>query len=182
MGRPSKLTDKQWADIEKRHLEGASVRSLAKEYKVADSTIRDRVSARSTEIKEVANQVIKAEERLYSLPISARVSAVSLIDELRAISLHIAGAAKFSAMTAHRLSGIAHGKTDEINEANPEESEDALKMVSGLTKMANMASEIPLNLLRANKDFVDSMNGDSELSSMSDAEIIAELESIRVSA
>ena len=153
MARPSKLTDKQWASIEARHLAGESANSLAKEFKVAYSTVHARVSGRSSEIKAVANQVIKAEERLFSLPVSDRVSAVSLIDDLRAISTHLAGAAKFGAMTAHKLSAIANEQSEFIDSAaTGEENAKALKSVMALTKTANEAAATGLNLLSANKE------------------------------
>ena len=54
MGRPSKLTDKQWAEIEKRLLAGESQGKLAKEFKVARSAISDRFSDRLKSVKTVA--------------------------------------------------------------------------------------------------------------------------------
>lgn len=126
---------------------------MAKEFKVAYSTVHARVSGRSSEIKAVANQVIKAEERLFSLPVSDRVSAVSLIDDLRAISTHLAGAAKFGAMTAHKLSAIANEQSEFIDSAaTGEENAKALKSVMALTKTANEAAATGLNLLSANKE------------------------------
>lgn len=160
MGRPSKLTDKQWASIEQRHLDGESIRSLAKEFKIAESSIRDRVSARSTEIKSVANQMVAAEARLKALPIAAQVSAHNLADRLRSISEHLCGAAAYGAATAHRLSGIANAQADLVDDANPqaEKSAAALSNIAGLTKMANASSEIGVNLLRANKETIDDLN------------------------
>lgn len=160
MGRPSKLTDKQWCSIEQRHLDGESIRSLAKEFKIAESSIRDRVSARSTEIKSVANQIVATESRLKALPISAQVSAHNLADRLRSISEHLCGAAAYGAATAHRLAGIANAQADLVDDANPQavKSAEALSNIAGLTKMANASSEIGVNLLRANKETIDAMN------------------------
>lgn len=160
MARPSKLTDKQWADAEQRHLKGESIRSIAKLYKVAESTIRDKVSARVSEIKAVANQIVAADAGLRALPVSAQVSAISLADELKAVSGHLLGAARFGASTAHRLAGIANSKVAEIDDAAPigEESMQALKGIAVLTRMANESSEIGINLLRANKETVDDLN------------------------
>lgn len=42
-----------------------------------------RISTHSAEIKEVANQIVAAEQRFNALPVSAQVSARSLIDEVR---------------------------------------------------------------------------------------------------
>lgn len=63
-------------------------------------------------------------------------------------------------MTAHRLSGIAHSKIDQIDDATPldESSLESLKGIAALTRMANASSEIGLNLLRANKEAIDNLN------------------------
>lgn len=154
MARPSKLTDKQWAEIEKRLLAGESIRSVAKAYGVGEATIRGRgVSAQVAEIKDVAKQIVSVQERLSALPVSAQVSAHSLADELRAISSNLASAAKYGSMTAHRLSAIAHLQTDLIDDAATlEENTAALKTVMAMTKGANDAATIGLNLLAANKE------------------------------
>jgi hypothetical protein len=160
MGRPSKLTDKQWAEIERRSIAGESIRSLAAEFKVSEGTIRGRgISAHVSEIKDVAKQIARVQDRLAVMPISAQISAHSLAEELRSISTHLASAAKFGSMTAHRLSVIAHSQTDMIDEAAPfEDNTEALKSVLAMTKGANDAAVIGLNLLNANKETVKSMN------------------------
>jgi uncharacterized protein (DUF2342 family) len=160
MGRPSKLTDKQWAEIECRMVAGESIRKLAKEFGVSDGAIRLRLSAQVEEIKSVANQIVATEDRLRSMPITAQVSTHNLADQLRSISGHLAGAANYGASTAHRLAGIANGLVVKIDDAKPmdEKSITELKAIAGLTKMANDASEIGLNLLRANKESIDAMN------------------------
>lgn len=159
MGRKSKLSERQWEQIGKRLLNGEKGRALAKEYGVSEAAIRARFSAQVAEIKSVANQILATEQAMKALPVSAQVAAITLADELRAISTHLAGAGKFGAATAHRLSGIAHAKVMEIDDAAPlgEESMEALKGVAVLTKIANDSSTIALNLLAANKDAVKEM-------------------------
>jgi hypothetical protein len=159
MGRPSKLTPKQWDAVDRRLLEGEPCRSLAAEYGIAESAIRKRFSAHK-QIKAVANQLVSAEAALHSLPVSAQISARTLADELKEISTHLAGAARFGAATAHRLSGIAHGKVAMIDDAAPlsDQSLSELKGIDALTRMANNSAEIGINLLRANKEHVDDMN------------------------
>lgn len=153
MARPSKLSEKQWAEIERRHLAGETIRSLGREFKVSESTIRDRISAQCAEIKSVAKQIVDTDARLQALPVSAQVSARSLADDLKAISTHLASAAKFGSMTAHRLSAIAHAQSDQIDEtASLEENAAAVKSVVVMTGAANEAAKISLNLLAANKD------------------------------
>lgn len=175
MGRPSKLTEKQWAEIERRNIGGESIRSLAKEFKVSPALVSARVSERAPKLKELAKTISCVESAYDKLTVSEQVSVRSLADTLKSISYHLGGAAKFGAMTAHRLSSIAHTQTDLIDDVNPMESHEALQGIAGLTKMANSASEIALNLLRANKETVDSLNSKGDIDSMTEDEIRAEL-------
>src|ERR1700761_8804484 len=103
MGRPSKLTEKQWAEAEKRVLEdGESIRGVAGSFNIAESALRARVSARRNEeaqVKSLAHQLVKAEADIRALPVAAQVKAHSIAEELRAISMHLASAAKFGAAT-----------------------------------------------------------------------------------
>lgn len=160
MGRKSKLTDRQWEQIGKRLLAGESGRALAKEFGVSEATIRARFSTQVAEIKSVANQIVATDAALKALPISSQIAAHNLADELIAISTHLAGAGKYGAATAHRLSGIAHAKVQEIDDAAPmtEQSYESLKGIAALTRMANESSQIGMNLLQANKDAIKEMN------------------------
>lgn len=165
MARPSKLTDAQWEKIGKRLLAGESASSLAREYGVSKAAISQRFSERSKTIKDVANQIVATESALSKLNVSEQLAARSLADDLKAISEHLAGAARYGAATAHRLSGIAHSKVNEIDDTAPlgDDSLESLKGIAALTRIANAASEIPLNLLKANKDIIDDMNkGDQD--------------------
>ena len=183
MARPSKLTDAQWETIGKRLLAGESAASLAREYGVSKAAISARFSKRTETIKSVAKQIVETERALSFLNVSEQLAARSLADDLKAISDHLAGAARFGAATAHRLSGIAHSKVAEIDDAKPlddQESVTALKGVAVLTKLANESSEIAVNLLRANKDTIEELNkreretlppSSTDLSNLSDDEL-----------
>lgn len=177
MGRKSKLTDSQWAQISQRLLDGESVRSLARELGVAESGLRKRFSAQHEQIKAVANQLVAADIAFKELPISAQISAQTLAQKRRSISGHLLGAANFSAATAHRLSGIAHGKVELIDDAAPlnEESMETLKGIALLTRMANDSSVIPLGLIKASKDMQDDADnaGGRKLQDMTDDELLA---------
>lgn len=159
MGRPSKLTDRQWEEIGKRLLAGEKAAKLAKEFGVARATISERFSDSVRNVKTVANQLVAADQALKELPLSEQVSAISLAQDLIAMSNHLAGAGKYGAATAHRLSGIAHMKVQEIDDAKPldDKSIEALKGVAVLTKLANESSQIAVNLLAANKETIQRM-------------------------
>jgi hypothetical protein len=156
MGRKSKLTEKQWEEIGRRLLAGEKGRALAKEFGIAESTIRERFSAQHAEIKSVAHQVVAAESALKALPISAQIAVFNLADHLRSISGHLASAGNYGAATAHRLTAIAHANVQKIDDAKPLDADsiEALRGVAALTKLANEASTIGLNLLSANKEAV----------------------------
>jgi hypothetical protein len=156
MGRPSKLTDRQWEEIGKRILEGEKPSDLAREFKVSPAAVSQRFSKSVKNVKAVANQLVAADTALKALPVSEQVQAVSLAQDLIAMSTHLAGAGKYGAATAHRLNGIVHAKVQEIDDAEPltGESLEALKGIAVLTKLANESSHIAVNILAANKDEV----------------------------
>lgn len=151
MARPSKLTSDQWDTITKRLMAGEKASDLAREYGVSKTAVSVRVSKRTEALKDVANQLVSAETKLRALPVSEQVMVLTLADELRAISTHLAGAAKFGAATAHRLAGIANGIVDQIDDAEPLKSMEQIKAVHALSDTANKTAHIALNLLAANK-------------------------------
>lgn len=154
MGRPSNLSDNQWEALMGRLLKGEKAADLAREYGVSKSAISNRVSKRVETVKTVASKVMEADKALKSLPIPDQVAAMTLIDDLKAISTHMASAGKLAAASAHRLSGIAHEQVQKIDDAMPETTIRAMQRFGALTKLANDASHIPINLLAANKDLV----------------------------
>jgi hypothetical protein len=156
MGRPSNLSDAKWEELKARLAKGEKAGDLAKEYGTSKPAISRRVSKRIETVKAVANQVVAADEALAALPLPEQILAKTLIDDLKAISTHLASAGKFGAATAHRLSALAHDQVQKVDDADPggEGSEKALKNVGRLTRLANEASTVPINLLAANKDMV----------------------------
>lgn len=161
MGRPSKLTEKQWLQVERRHLDGESGRKLAIEFGVSEAAIRKRVSTQSKQIKAVANQIIATEQAVKALPLSAQLSAHNLADQLRSISMHLGHAANYGAMTAHKLSGLANAKSQLLDESVDVDSDEGLAKLRGiaaLTRLSNESADIGLNLIKANKEAIDGIN------------------------
>lgn len=175
MGRKSALTDKQWEQIGERLLRGERPAALAKEYGVDRAAISRRFSQQVKSVKSVANQLVAADNALKSLPISQQINALSLAEELKAISGHLASAARYGAATAHRLSGIANSQVAKIDDADPlrAESLESLKGISALTRLANESSTIALNLLGANKEMVKAAMQDDDVQP---AQIIVQVE------
>jgi hypothetical protein len=151
MARKSKLSEKQWADVERRMLEGEAVRALAREYEVSETAIRARKSSQVTEIKAVADQLVTAQQALRRLPITSQGTAQTLAQKLIALSDNLLGAALEGAATSHRLHAIANGIVQEVDDAAPLKSMDSIKAVAILTEVANKAAHVGLNLINANK-------------------------------
>ena len=179
MGRKSSLTPEQWAEVERRHLiDGQSVNSLAKEFGINEAAIRRKINPKKSEGKShekslrlLAAEKIEAEkvlqgisESVSSLPMVRQRTFNALVEKLTTISHNLADAASYGASTAHRLAAMANSHLDKVDGVNPEASIETLKTVSALTKMANDSSEIPINLLRANKDLIDSAADDMKKS------------------
>lgn len=162
MGRKSKLTEDQWADVGRRMLDGESQRALAVEFGISEATLRQyfRKQEKLPTVQKVAGMILETEAALKSLPISSQVNAQKLADRLRAISEDLASAAFFGAKTAHRLNALANSEVGKVDDANPlnAESVEAMKGVSLLTRLANDSSSIALNLMAANKDAVKRIN------------------------
>lgn len=175
MGRKSSLTPEQWAEVERRHLvDGESINSLAEEFGINESSIRRKIKPNKAEqpktakpLRVLAQEKVDADkavrriaEQISELPIARQQIVSDLARKLSNISEHLASAAEFGAATAHRLSGIAHAKVSEIDDATPLDPQgiETLKGIAVLTRMANESSEIGLNLLRANKDVEASDN------------------------
>lgn len=148
-GRPSKLTEAQWHDVERRHVKGESIRALARELKVSESSIRERISARARETKAVAHQIVATEQRLAALPISAQLTAQDLASKLRSIQDNLTHAGVHGAATAHRLMALTNQEVQKIDDADPLANTEALRGVAILSATANQAARIPLALMSA---------------------------------
>lgn len=161
MGRRSKLSEDQWAEIERRLVSGEGVRALAEVYGISPGQISKRFpNSVSKSVHAVAEKLVSAQNALAALPMSQQSLAVSLAEKLRNISGHLASAAEYGSATAHRLSALANAEVSKVDDAEPLNpvSLEAMKGVAALTKLANDSSSIALNLLNANKDSINKMN------------------------
>jgi len=157
MGRKSKLTESQWADIEKRLLEGEASRALAKEFGVSEGLIRKRKGTRVKQIKAVGNQIVTAELAYRALDSGTREGTQRYAAKLLAISDDMLDGAAHAASTFRQLSAIASTEMQKVDVVDPHLSLDTLKNVSALTSMANEAAKTPINLIAANKEAVRDM-------------------------
>lgn len=171
MGRKSKLTPEQWIDVERRVLvDGESVSAIAREFGMDEAAIRRKINPNKSEkseradkskpLMQLAKEKVSADklvrdisEEISGLPVARQNIVSDLARKLSSISDHLAGAAEYGAMTAHRLSMIANMQVSQIDEtASLEENSDALKSVLAITRAGNEAAQTGLNLLNANKD------------------------------
>ena len=165
MGRPSKLSPEQWADIERRAAEGESSRSLAREFGVDESTVRARITPHTPRVREVAAKVVEARKALDTLPAHQQYVAINLADRWRSITESVAAVAELNAKTAHRFSSLANTEATKIDDADlySDKSVATIKGVAVLQKMSNDACIVPLSLLAANKKKEDDPEGHSAM-------------------
>lgn len=163
MGRKSKLSPKQWENAAYRVTNGETARAVAADYGINETALRRGIA----KLRELAERIAatdltqrKNSADLAVLSVPQQRVVTTLAKRLVSISEHLASAAEYGAMTAHRLNSYAHKASDKIDDADPlsPESQPALAGVALLTKMANSSAEIGLNLLRANKEAVDDLN------------------------
>ena len=170
MGRLSKLTDDQWAEIGKRLLEGETARKLAPVFGISEAAIRkkfgahQKISAQSAQVHSAAEKIAVAKDAYEALTPIQRPAAMDLSDKLRSISASYAATAELGAKTAHRLHALANSEVCKVDDANPlsEESLTAMKGVSLLTKIGNDALVPATNLLAANKEMIAKANNPEE--------------------
>jgi len=174
MGRPSKLTEAQWAEIGEKLLTGISIRDLAAEYGVGKSAISERFTGRNRTIRTAAEKLVAVETQIRALTIPEQHAVRGHAARLMAISNHMASAVEYGAATSHRLAALAHSKVQEVDDSRPldDESREALKDVAVLTKMANDAGAMAMTMLSAHKDRTQRVLDEAEVVEADVKEII----------
>lgn len=161
MARPSKLTPEQWADIERRLSAGESAASLAREHGINQSQITRRVTQVSQTIRNVAIQVAEAQTALATLPAAQQYTALTMADEIRGLQQDVLAATRLGAKSGLRLHAIANSELQKVDDANPQASQETLRGVAVLTKMANESMTPALTLLAANKETVKRLDDET---------------------
>lgn len=155
MGRPPKLTDREWTELGRRYAAGESGRALAREFKVSEAAVRKRFGSQRAEILSAANQLVEAERRVESMPESARASVRTLADQLRGIASNVARAAAAGAKTAAKLHELADKRADMVMRPEPKDGmlvDPGVDMdVTRLQIMANRALAPAMRLVIANQ-------------------------------
>ena len=151
MGRPSKLSETQKLEIERRLVAGEKPADLAREYGVNRSAISRGFSQQTQQTQIVAQKLLAAENALKELPFPQQITAVTHLNRLRAISGHVLGAAEYGAATAHRMAEIANNQGLLVDGANPMETQEQLQAISALTRISNDALQPAMALIKANQ-------------------------------
>lgn len=155
MGRPSKLSPAQWAEVDRRLAEGEGPSKLAREYGISPAQISRRgVSHKPQNLRNVAQKVAEAQTALSELPVNQQYTALKMAEKLMSISDNYASAAELSTRTGLRMFALANAEAQKVDDADPlsDQSMTALKGIGVLTKLGNDALVPASNLLAANKE------------------------------
>ena len=148
VGRPSKLTDRQKAEIGLRLAQGESGRSLAREFKVSEWTIRTNVSTHKETIKDVASRLARAEGDLAVLDIPSQVATRNLADQLKGLSKSLIETAEINSRTSKILAQKGAKAVDDLGDAP---TVDDLRLPAAFMEISNKANDQGIKLLNATK-------------------------------
>lgn len=180
MTKRKQLSFDVWKEIERRYILGDSLITLQRDYDVGMAALRARLCVRAENVKIVAHQIAEAETAFDNLNTEDQITTRKLADELRFISHTMARAGRMAAMTAARLTTEAEMESRLLRVIGPEGREmlDRVRVsdVAALMKTANLAAEIPMGLIRGNKEaFSDTDAPDRKAQQLSDVELNTEL-------
>ena len=161
MGTQKRLTQAEWATLEKRLMAGESARSLAREYGNTEAAIRHRFGqVKKIKINDAAVKLVEARQAIESLPPTLRPQVNALADTLQQISEMAARSAELAARTAYRMSHIANVQASKLDEENPDV--ETARMVAGFTDTANKAFHQPMELMKAHKSIMDDAQAEDD--------------------
>lgn len=154
MGRPSKLSPKQWAELFRKEELGIPQKDLAREYKISTAAVSKAVVGFRKSVTPAVDAVIEAELRMASLTPGERLAAENIIDVRRTIMNGMAEAAVYGAKTAAHLQKIAHRRISTVQGLGPkgELTADEVRAAGegrSLLQVANEAAMVPLRLIEA---------------------------------
>ena len=157
MGRPSKLTDVQWAQIEKRLMSGESASSLAREFGVNRAAVSRRLSQHIATVKTVANLIVEADAAFRSLPVAQQIATTQQVDILKSMSNHLAHAGNYGAAISHRLKAVASEMSDritslDVNDEDYPDNIENIKNIAALVRTSNESAHIALELIKSSKN------------------------------
>lgn len=172
-------------------VDGVPILTLAKEFGVNESALRRRLkptlAERATGITSMRAVAVKkaraladldqANREVAAMPPTKQIIVDDLVQQMRVVASHMAGAAEYSASTSRHLAAIANGMAVTIKPSQKLTDADVakLKQVNALTDLSNAASILPARLLVASRDAAPPPAGRDEISDLSDEDLSAEL-------
>lgn len=148
MGRKAKLTPQQIKHYQDRHVEGESIRSLAKEAGVSEVTLRGYIGETARKINHVANQIVATDLALKSLPIAAQTQAQDRAARIQRMRANLESGMEMLSGNFMRIAAMTQTELAKVDETDllSEKTIDRLRSVSRLTQMANTSVEVPMRL------------------------------------
>ena len=150
MGRPSKLGDRQRAEIGRRLANGEKATDLAKEFKVSKGLVSQLFSKQVPTIQKLATDLATVEHAIAERPVSEQASIRSLADQMKGMQADYLKGASTGLKTASILHDLAHKRASGLDHASAD-TED-LRVIAASLDTANKASSMGTSLLNANKD------------------------------
>lgn len=171
MGRKSVLTEQQWADIDRRVIDGDSICSIARDYGVGESTIRSRIvrtGKKFTTVRQVAQMANDTVEAFNALDAGQQAAALKLAPMLRNMSLFMAQAAEASSETASVFAQAARSQARKVDLADPLAKPEPLRNAIALQEAANKAFTLPAGLASSQKEGIKQALEDEEAGDKND--------------
>lgn len=127
------------------------MRALAKEFDVSPSMISKwNVPKQSLQVRNTAAKLAEAQLALAALPLPHQRVAMDLAEKLQGISANLAEAALSGSTVSARMAAIAASQAGLVDPDKPMATAENLQAIGALTKLANDASVMGLQLLSAN--------------------------------
>ncbi len=155
-----RLSPDEWIAAKLEVHRGDSIRSVAPKYGISEAALRRRINSDlGPNVVDVAQKLAAkketarvADKALAALPVALRARAFSLSESLLEMSNTVLLGAELASKTALKLQRMANFQASLVDEEEPDS--DRLRMVHGLIETANKAAQQPLELIKANRDLM----------------------------
>lgn len=154
------ISPSKWADVMRRYIvDGESASVLARELGVSETAVRKRAGSKRFEVKDIANQIVSAEQQYERLDKGSKSLVDDMAAQLRAVNSGLMRAAVNGANSSARLSAYGVKQLDDIDKlaaANPNfkimDAQEELQAFGVVTKLGNDAAQLSVQLINANKE------------------------------
>ncbi|WP_243320422.1 hypothetical protein [Geothrix sp. SG200] len=143
-GRPSKLSDRDRAEILRRLALGETPASLCGEFRVSRSRFSELFSEKATMVREVATRLADVEREVEALPISEMISVRTLADQLKDLGQSLVTTATLNGRTAEIMAGKAVKAAERLGETPTLED---LRLPGAYIEVANKGTALGVSLM-----------------------------------